>query len=306
MANVPWNNSQDGLRLTVNAMIKAPAVVRQRVIDLMDQQFLTDAILREGPKADGGSVLYYDSTPLYAAEASAIVEEFGEIPATVGQLGTPKMVQTVKRALALLISQEMRDRDDVGAVDTQIKQIRNTMVRDHENAFLTALLSNANLNTLAATAAWSSVSSKIRYDIAQAEFLVSNADADSNNGTGTNKFGFVPDTLIISNKTKTDFLSSDDIAKVFLGGDIASENLQYTGKMPKRFFGLDVISSWQIPSNKAVVLQRKIIGGVSDERPLFTSPWHENPKDETFWMKIGRRSAVFIDQPRAACVITGV
>lgn len=307
MATTPFNSSVDGQRITVNAMIRRPAVVRARMIDMFGQQFITDALLRSGPRADGGAVLYNESTPLYADENSAIVEEYGEIPATTGQLGQPKMARTVKRALALLVSQEMRDRDDVGAVDLQQTQIRNTIVRDHENTFLSAVLNNAGINTLAATAAWSSGTSKIRYDLAQAMYKISNSDADSTNGTGTNKFQFEPDTLVISRKSEADFLSSDDIAKVFISSPLANENLQYTGKMPRQFFGLDVIRTWQMPSNQALVLQRKVIGGVSDERPLQVGPgWVEDPKRETFWMKVLRRSAVFIDQPKAACLITGV
>lgn len=306
MTTVPWNSSQDGQRITVDAMTKAPAVVRERMLDMLDQQFITDALLREGPPAPGGSVLYHESTPLFADDDAAIVAEFGEIPATVGELGRPMVVRTVKRALALLISEEMRLRDDVGAVDKQMVQIRNTVVRAWERVFLNAILTNASVHTLGATAAWSSGVSKIRYDLAQARFLVENSDADSNDNTGTNKFMFNPDTLVISTKTASDFLSSDDVAKVFLGGDIASENLQYTGKMPRRFFGLDVVKSWQLPANTAIVLERKTIGGISDERPLTVGRLIEQPKDETWWMKILRQSAVFIDQPKAACVLTGI
>lgn len=304
---VPWNSSQDGQRITVNMMTKAPALVRARMLSMLDQQFITDAILRPGPKADGGSVMYSESTPQFANEDVANVEEWGEIPATVGEFGIPKSVQTVKKALGLLISREMRDRDDVGAVDTAMTQIRNTMIRAWENAFLAALLGNANVRTLTATAAWSAGTSKIRYDLAQAEFLVSNSDSETTDNTGDNKFMFEPDTLIIGRKTAYDFLSSDDVAKVFIGGDIASENLQYKGKMPKQFFGLDVIKSWRIPAGQAIVLQRKVVGGISDERPLTVTPLREKDDDtETWRSNTIRRSAVFIDQPKAACIINGV
>lgn len=303
---VPWNSSQDGQRLTVNLMVKRPAIVRARILQMMAQQFITDALLRPGPLAPGGSVLFYESTPLFADDDAAIVEEFGEIPATVGEMGIPMIVRTIKRALALRISEEMRRRDDVGAVDTQLTQIRNTLVRAWERVFLNAILTNPKTHTLGATAAWSSGTSKIRYDLAQGMFLVSNSDSDTTDNTGQNKFQFNPDTLVISTKTSSDFLSSDDIQKVFLGGDIASENLQYTGKMPNKFFGLDVVKSWQLPANQAIVLERKTIGGISDERPLTVKPMVEEPKTETWWQAVLRQSAVFIDQPKAACVITGV
>lgn len=308
MTSVPFNSSQDGQRITVNTYIKRPALVRARVLKMLDQQFITDAILRQGPKADGGAVQYEESVPMFANEDAAIVEEYGEIPAVVGEGGIPKTVRTVKRALGLLVSREMRDRDDVGAVDRQLVQIRNTMVRAWENAFLSALLSNANIHTLAATAVWSnSATSKIRYDLAQAIYLAANSDAETSNNTGEQKFMFEPDTLIISRKTEADFLASDDVAKVFVGGNIADENLQYKGKMPRQFFGLDVIRSWRLASNQAIVLQRKVVGGISDERALEVTPLKEVPDNtETYRSNTVRRSAVFIDQPKAATLITGV
>lgn len=305
-ATVPWNSSQEGQRLTVNLMVKQPAIVRARMLSMLAQQFITDALLRPGPPAPGGSVLYYESTPLFADDDAAIVEEFGEIPATVGEMGRPMVVRTIKRALALLISEEMRRRDDVGAVDKQITQIRNTIVRAWERVFLNAILTNPGVHTLGATTAWSSSVSKIRYDLAQGMFLVENSDSDSTDNTGQNKFQFNPDTLVISTKTSSDFLASDDIQKVFAGGDLASESLQYTGKMPKKFFGLDVVKSWQLPADKAIVLERRTVGGISDERPLTVGRMVESEKDETWWMKTLRQSAVFIDQPKAACVLTGV
>lgn len=302
-----FNSSHDGQQITVNSLIKAPARVRARMLNLLDQQFLADALLRPGPAATGGSVIYEESTPLFANEDAATVAEFGEIPAIVGERGIPRAVATTKKALGLVVSREMKDRDDVGAIDMQMLQIRNTMRRTWENVFLAAVLTNANVHTIAATAAWSGGTSKIRYDLAQAMYVVENSDTDSTDNTGDNKLQYEPDTLVISRKTKADFLSSDDVAKVFLGGDIASENLQYTGKLPRRFFGLDVVTSWRLPVNTALVLQRKVIGGISDERALEVTPLREQPDNTESWRSnVIRRSAVFIDQPKALCLITGV
>lgn len=303
---VPWNTSQDGQRITVNAMIKAPAVVRARMLDMAAQQFITDALLRPGPNADGGAIQYWESTPLYADDDAAIVKEFAEIPRTIGEFGIPHVTHTVKAALALIFSEEMRTRDDVGAVDLQMTQIRNTLRRYWDRVFMQAILNNASVHTEAATAAWSSGSSKIRYDLAQAMYLITNSDSDSTDNSGQNKFEYEPDTLVINNKTAADFLASDDVAKVFINSPLADQNLQYTGKMTNKFFGLDVLQSWQVPAGYAIVLQRKVIGGISDERPFTVGGLFQDQKTETWQMNVSRMSAVFIDQPKAACIISGV
>lgn len=304
---VPWASSQDGQRLTVNMMVKQPAVVQRRILKMMDQQFLADALLRTGPPAPGGAVVVHESDPLYAEGGDApIVEEFGEIPSAHGRRGIPSVVRTVKRALALDFSEEMRRRNDVGEVDRQLDQIRNTMRRTWENVFLAGLLTNSRVNTLAAGGLWSSSTTRIRDDLAEAVLIVQESDADTVNGTGDSKFEFDPDTLVISNRTAADFIKSDDINKIFLNSPLVGQSLQYKGKMPSQFFGLDVVKSRRLPPNMAIVLERKTVGGISDERPLQTGPMEREGRTETYFMNVIRQSALFIDQPKAACLITGI
>lgn len=305
-ATTPWASSQDGQRLSVNMMVKRPALARRRILSMLNQQFLADALLARGPAAPGGSVLYYESDPLYAEGGDApIVEEFGEIPSVRGRFGQPHVVRTVKRALALDYSIEMRNRDDIGAVDKQITQIVNTMRRTWENVFLAGILGNPSVPTLGASGFWYTTG-KIRYDLSEAVLIVQEADADTNDGTGEGKFEFEPDTLVISNRTATDMVESDDVNKIFLNSPLASSSLAYKGKMPNQFYGLDVVKSRRMPPNKAIVLQRKVIGGISDERPLQVGPVEREPRSETFFQNVVRQSALFIDQPKAACIITGI
>lgn len=304
---VLWNSSRDGQRTLVNTFIKQPAVVQRRILKMVNQQFLGDALLRTGPRAFGGVVLYEESTPLFAGGGDApVVAEYGTIPAARGRFGQPMAVRTVKRALAVEYSEEMRISDNVGAVDTQLTQVKNTFIRTWENAFLSAILNNPRVNTLAATDYWNVTTSKIRTDLAEAMLIVQESDSDTVDGTGEDKFDFEPDTLVVSNRTGTDFIESDDVNKLFLGSPAVRESLQYTGKMPKQFFGLDVVKSRRLPPQVAIVLQRKVIGGISDRRPLGVGPTERDGRREVYFQNIVRDSAIFIDQPKAACIITGI
>lgn len=304
---VRFNSSRDGQRNLVNTFIKQPAVVQRRILKMTDQQFIGDALLRTGPDALGGVVLYEESTPLYSGGGDApVVAEYGRIPAARGRFGQPMAVRTVKRALAVEYSEEMRRRDNVGAVDTQLIQVKNTFIRTWENAFLSAILNNPRVNTLAATDYWDLSTGKIRFDIAEAKYVVEESDSDTVDGSGEDKFNFEPDTLVLSNRTATDFIESDDFNKLFLGSPAVRESLQYTGKAPKQAMGLDVVKSRRLPPQVAIVLQRKIIGGISDERPLSVGPTERDGRSEVYFQNVVRQSAIFIDQPKAACVITGV
>lgn len=305
-------SQQDGPRITVSALAKnGSTVIPRRIIKKMDQGFLADAVLRKGDDAPSGAVLYEESTPLYANDDPAIMDEFGQIPVTSGSRGIPRVVRTVRRALGLRVSKQMIDRNKMQAVTDQITQVANTMIRAWEDAFLSALIANPNVQTLTTDQPWGSATSHIRRDVNAAKYLIKNAASDT---AGQNKLGYVADTLIISTESETDFLDSDEVTKPYVG-NIADENLLYTGKLPNKFLGLDVLTSWRLsvyaPSG-AIVCQRKVIGGISDERSLEATPMYgegngpNGGPTESYRCDTTRQSAIFVDQPKAAVVITGV
>jgi hypothetical protein len=302
---------QDGPRLTVNELTKAPTVIPRRILSMMDNQFLVDDVLRPASDAPGGSVLYHESTPLYTADDPAILDEFGEIPITSGSLGVPLVARVVRRALGLRVSKTMIDRNDVDAVNIQVVQIRNTMVRAWEDALFSAIIANASVQVVQTDVAWGASGSHIRADVNAAKYLIKMAAADA---AGKQKFGYVADTLIISVDTESDFLNSNEVSTPYVG-NIADENLKYTGKLPNKFLGLDVLVSWRLSAyfvSGAIVCQRKIFGGISNERPLQATPLYgegggpNGGPRESWRTDTTRASAIFIDQPKAVVLIAGV
>lgn len=301
-----WGSAQDGIRLTVNAMVKDPTLIPARVIQDLQQEFITDSVLRRLPPTASGVYTYDESTPLFADGSAPIVEEFGEIPIISGRMGDRKAAYTVKRALAMMVSQEMINRNDVDGVNKRIKQIRNTMIRTWETTFLTALMTLAG-NTQAAVGAWSGGTSAIRKDVNGARKKVEDAAPVSDTD---NYFGFRADTLIIGHTSKYDLLNSTDFnSAVASTGPLAEKNTAYTGELPGQFLGLTVMVSRELDRlypGKAVILERKTIGGIGDERPMRATELYPDRPRETYRSDLVRQSAVLIDQPYAACLITGV
>jgi hypothetical protein len=305
---------QDGPRLAVSQLVKQPTVIQRRILSMMNQMFLVDALLRKGNDAPSGAVLYYETTPLFTTDSPVVIDEFGEIPTTNGTMGIPKVVKTVMRAMGLRVSKRMIDRNNVDAVNSQLLQIRNTMIRAWEDAFLSALIANASVQTMTTDTYWGASGSHIRKDVNSAKFLIANASADGNGQNGTNKLGYVADTLVISTSTQTDFLDSNEVSLPYVG-NIADENLLYTGKLPNKFLGLDVVVSWRLDTyanGTAIVLERMTLGGISDERGLYATPLYPEGNGpnggptESWRSDTGRMSAIFLDQPLAAVVISGV
>lgn len=299
-------SAQDGPRLTVAQMVKSPTLIPKRIISNLTQEFIVDALLRRLPPTDSGLYLYDESTPLFADGDAAIVEEFGEIPTISGREGARKVAMTVKRALAMLVSQEMVNRNNTDRVNTQVRQIRNTMVRTWETQFLLALLNHPDVPSINATAAWGATGENLRFDIADATGTIENAALEDD---PDNYFGFEADTLVIGKTTKTDLITSDDFNKVYRNNPLSGQAPEYKGTLPGQFFGLDIMVSRELDRlapGKALVLQRKTVGGIGDERALRATPLLADPNRETWRSNVVRQSAIVLDQPKAAVWINGV
>lgn len=296
----------DGPRLTVSTMVKQPTLIPKRIISEAQQEYIVDFLLRKLPPTKSGVYMYDESTPLFADGDAAIVNEFGEIPVISGRVGERKAAMTVKRALAFMVSQEMVNRNDIDKVNTQIKQIRNTMRRTWETAFFNALLAHPDIDSVPVTNPWSDPAATIRHDIQEGRAEIRDAapadDAD-------NYFDFEADTLVIGRTTETDLVTSDDFNKVFKYGEKIGESAEYTGTIPGNFVGLKIMVSREmdrLAPNRALLLQARVIGGIGDERALSATPLYEDKPRESWRSDVVRQSAIVIDQPKAAVWLTGV
>lgn len=294
-------SSRSSQPVTVNALVENPRIIAERIIKVLSNQFATDQVLRNEGQATGGAVQYRVSSGLYADEASEIVEEFGEIPAVPSSVGDLLSVPTRKRALAVLISWEMRNRNAMGRVDNQITRLKNTLIRDIDGAFVTALLA-AVTQTRAATAVWSNTSTAtIRKDINAARRIVK-----TNQAAGTGSYsGYEPDTIVMSPLTEEDLLNSPEFLAM-LFGSVNPSGISSLSEAPNGILGLKPIVTVGMPDNVAVVCESKTIGGYADERPLRATELYEWRPNETWRSDVSRVTAGFIDNPGAGCEITGI
>jgi hypothetical protein len=296
--------ANDGFRLTVNTLLKRPTVIKERILQMADQQFITDQVLRKVQDIPSGVVLYNESTPLYANGGPSVVAEGGEIPLITANLGIGKAARSVKRAFGIEFTEEMRRRNDMDRVNTSITQVVNSMKNAWEQAFLAQAI--AGLGTLAAGTAWAT-STTVRRNLANAMLAIQLADADSANQTGVAKFGFQPDTIVMHHARAMDLALNDDMNKYFVGS--GAPNSSYADKLtlPGLLFGqFKIVKSWQVPSNQAILLESGTIGGIADERALDVTPLEYNSARETWRCNVVRQSAIFLDQPKAGIVITGI
>lgn len=306
---VPVLSVHDGPRTTVSDLIGNPMQIPARILNLLDNAFLSETILRNGGSNTNGLVGYSESTPLYLGEDVADVAEFAEIPVAAGERGTPRIAVSTVKALGVRISRLMRDRNKIDDVNTQITQLTNTMIRADERA-LRQLLLNPAIPTIAASAAWNTSGGKPRHDIANAMEVVGSASrtgAEDDDET----FGFLADTIALPSSLTPVLQDNEEFLKVYTDS-LAPESIAYTGRLPKDILGLAALTSRSWPLNRVLVVERGTVGFYSDERSLESTgiyPEGNGPNGgatESWRADTSRARVMGTDQPLAACWITGV
>lgn len=292
---VPVRSQMDGPRITVDTFLRDPLKIQELVFQMSRQQFLADALLRSAGPITGGAAQYFESTPLYADSDAQKRAEFGEVPVAVTSRGVPHVTYVSETALAIMISDEMKRRLNIDPVNQQLSQVKNTLVKTWDDAFIAAVKAAVTQSVSADAADWAMATgsaSAIRQNIVSAMKLIATAAAPGQNTA----FGFTADTMVLSEARTFDLIAQEDFNKPYVGNE-ASNNLLLEGKLPNKILGLDVVHSRVLDDNTVLVMQRKTAGFIADELPLQTSSLYRDEPRKSWRADVQRASAIGIDQP---------
>lgn len=308
MSSVGVLSVSDGSRTTVADLVGNPMWIPARILDRLANAFLSEVILRDAGRNANGLVSFSESTPLYLGSDVEDVAEFGEIPVGAGQIGLPRIAMATKKGLGVRVSREMRDENRIDAVNTQLTQLVNTMIRAQERV-LRALLMNPAIPTIAAVAAWDTANSRPRRDLGNAAEVI--GSATPNPTADDDVLGFAADTVVLPGSIAPVLLDNDNFLAVYKDG-LAGESIAYTGKMNKDILGMAALTSRSWPADRVLVVERKTVGFYSDTRPLESTGLYgegggpNGGPTETWRSDTTQKRAKGLDQPKAACWITGV
>ena len=304
----------DGPAITVRELIGNPLFIPTALKEMMANQFISEALFRNGGANNNGVVAYNEGNPSFLEDDIADVAEFGEIPVSSGGRGLPRTAFAVKKALGVRVSKEMIDENRVGAVQDQMTQLRNTFIRANDRA-VKALLQSPVVPTTGVPVAWTTgATSKPRTDIARAiEQISTAAPAAFPAGIGSpdEYYGFEPNTIVMHNGLLPILLDNDNFNKVYQY-DLAAQAPGYTGSLPNSIFGLSVVLSRTFPMDRVLIMERGVAGFYSDTRPLqFTAMYPEGNgpnggPTESYRSDASHKRALAVDQPKAALWLTGV
>lgn len=294
---------QGGPKITVDTLLKNPLMIPARILELLDGQFIDDILLRY--EGDASTVAFEEGSSVFLdGEVSELIE-FEEIPVLGTQRGLPRLAVATKKGAGVRVSEDMRREGNLAAINRQITALTNSMIRARFVA-MRELMLNPAIPTIPASAAWDTASGRPRRDIAAAQEEIGSA------GTGNDDtFGYEADTIVMPGAITPVLMDNDDFLKVY-GGNLASENIAYTGKLPQDVMGMLGLKARFWPSDRVLVAQRKTVGFYTDPRPLEVTPLYAEGNGPNAGPTESHRSdatmkrATGIDQPFAACWITGV
>lgn len=310
MALSPITGLWDGPSVTVSELMGSPLIIPTKMKEMIDGAYLSQALLRNAGSNTNGMVQFTEGDPSFLDVDIDIISEFGEIPIGSGSRGLARIATATKFGKGIRVSQEMIDENKIDHLNTQMRQRANTFARF--DARRAKALLETNLPAEAVGTAWNESGSNPWTDIADAVDTISNAAPDEAiGGSDDESYGFAPNTVVMNPGLYATLAANAELAKMFQG-DLASQNILYTGKMPNNILDLTVLTSRTWPRDKVLVLERGTIGGKSDTRSLHFTPMYPEggggmggPRET--WRSDGtEKTVLFIDQPKAGLWLTGI
>jgi len=289
-----------GDNLTISRFLQNPAFLTRRLRDYRDLRFVSDQLLTQRFRSQGGAVLYEQSEPNVTDRSVESVAAGSEYPYANLATGTAAIAAVQKWGQKVLLTDEEISRNQYGmaALDRQLRKVVNTIISQVDSISMSAIYA-AITQTIAVTTAWDGVTPVFLRDVLKAKAVIAKLNQ-----------GYNPDTLAL-NDTQYAYLMSDDKFTNALKRE-TTDNPVYTGEV-ERVAGLVIVVSPAITN--PIVLDSKALGGMADE--VETSPGYStadlavqakairNEKADS-WDLQGRRLTVpVVQEPGAGIEITG-
>ncbi len=277
---------------TISRFLNMPTFVPRALRTLNEQRYIGDVLLSGRVRPSGGAVLYEQTESIYADRTDLDpVGPGGEFPlSTVGR-GPALIASVLKRGLDTYVTLEDIQRLNFNPVDRALIKLANSLVRNVDGVCLAAI-NASGIQTLAATTAWSAAGAKILLDLLTAVAKINALNQ-----------GYQADTLVLD-----DFhyatLMNDQTVQTAMRRE-TTDNPIYTGQMG-RIAGLDIMVTNNGPNSAAaLVLDRKVLGGIADERPQTGGSFYL-PETEKWRLRALRTMVPFVVEPQAGVSVFGI
>ena len=300
----------DGPNITVSDFKGNPMWIPTRIIDKTRDTAIEEVLLRNAGRNANGLVAYSESSPAYVAEDPSDLVEFEEIPVVAGQRGLPRIAVANRKGFGVRISKDMFDEGRLDEVNLQVRQVINSVTRNRTRALRAALNGAGGIPEIPAGAAWDTASGRPRRDLANAMEEIASASLTPSNDE-EDEFDFAADTVVFPNSIVPVLMDNDNFIDVYKDS-LSPQDIRYTGKLEKDVMGMLALQSRHFSPDRVLVVERGTVGFYSDTRELQSTELYpegngpnggptESWRSDTTYKRVNG-----IDQPLAACWITGV
>lgn len=293
--------------LTISRFLADPARVQRRLRDFTDLRFVSDQLLVDRQRSQGGAVLYDMTEPFISDRVVEAVSAGSEYPYANLGTGTAAVAAISKWGQKALLTDEEITRKawPMSAVDRALRKVVTTVIKQVDTIAMAAI-GTAITAEVASAGAWDHATPSSRKPLDDI-LLGIQAIEDLN-------LGYKPNALVVSPKAYTYLMLNDAIAQ--LRKRETSDNPVYTG-MIETVANLTVIKTPNLPvATRAWILDTTQLGGMADEMDgapgyavaeLAVQVKSIRKDSQDAWDLQARRKTVpFVQEPGAGYEITGV
>jgi hypothetical protein len=296
-----------GDTLSISRFLQSPQAINRRLRDFNDLRFVSDQLLTQRFRSQGGAVLYEQSEPFVSDRTAESVGAGSEYPYANLPTGTAAVAAIQKWGQKVLLTDEEIARNAYAgaAVDRAMQKVVNSIISQVDSITMSAIAS-AVTQTFNVTGTgggvWTGATPTILRDIFRARAVVMALN-----------LGYNVDTLVV-NDTQYAYMLTDTGISNLLRRE-TTDNPVYSGQLD-RLGSLNVIISPNLPATTAYMLDSTQLGGMADEvdgapgysvSDLAVQIKSIRKDEQDAWDLQGRRKTVpVIQEPGAAVKLTNI
>jgi hypothetical protein len=296
-----------GDTLSISRFLQSPQAINRRLRDYRDLRFVSDQMLTQRFRSQGGAVLYEQSEPFVSNRTAESVGAGSEYPYASLPTGTAAVAAIQKWGQKVLLTDEEIARNQYGgaAVDRAMQKVVNSIISQVDSITMSALASAVTQSfnvTATGGGVWTGATPTILRDIFRARAVVMALN-----------LGYNVDTLVVNDVQYAYMLTDTGISNLLRRE--TTDNPVYSGQLQK-LGNLNLIISPNLPATTAYMLDSTQVGGMADE--VDGSPGYSvsdlavqikaiRKDEQDAWDLQGRRKTVpVIQEPGAAVKLTNI
>jgi hypothetical protein len=277
--------------VSVSLLLQNPTRVTRQVLDLTSGRFIADRVFRSGGGVTGGAVIYdvvqAGSLPDYTVRDVEEVTPGAEFPIVSGVVPVPFVALVRKYGGKVFITDEARDRNDVGRFNQEVQKLANTVVRKVNRIALATLTADTNIPTMASIS-WRTAPNP-------------NGDAVDLSLTPWATF------VTVNNRANALELGITYNLAILNPQELLRLQISYGPNLQAMLAsaGYSLYSSADVAAGTAWFVSEGDVGQMKVEKAYSTETFREE-KTERTWVQGSVRPVHFVDNPEAAVKVTGL